>query len=169
MVCPSLSDEELVFLPFPIHVFTIVCHLRKVKFCQSGFCISEVENLPQITHTASIHWFSYPGHGLGFSTLSSSLRASVGGHPGGSFLGSVLKGATPWEWKPQWAPKRMSIWFDSTPLPSHQCLPLPACISPEFSHPLERLHWDILYRSVLPFLTGELPLTCIECCLYKPG
>lgn len=168
MVCPSLTDGELLFLPFPIHVFTIVCHLRRVKFCPSGFCISEVENLPKITHMASIHQFSYWGHGLGFSILSRSLSFCWRA-PGGSFLGSVLRGAALWEWKPQWAPRRMSIWFDSTPLPSHQWLPLPTRISPEFSQPLKRLHWGILYRSVLPFLTGELPLTCIQCCLYKLG
>lgn len=122
MVCPSLTDGELLFLPFPIHVFTIVCHLRRVKFCPSGFCISEVENLPKITHMASIHQFSYWGHGLGFSILSRSLSFCWRA-PRGQFSGFCAEGAALWEWKSQWAPRRMSIWFDSTPLPSHQWLP----------------------------------------------
>lgn len=120
-------------------------------------------------HTCSLHppiqlswiWF---GVFYFYRSLSFCWRA-----PRGQLSGFCAEGAAPWKWESQWAPRRMSIWFDSTPLPSQQCLPLPTCISPEFSQPLERLHWNILYMSVVSFLIGELPLTCIEFCLYKWG
>lgn len=138
-----MENEQLLL--FPVEVFTKVFYSRRVTFPQSGFCIAELKNLPQITQHPSVdsvtgrHSFKFPI----FFFLSRSL-SSCWGTP--RLRAWTRRSQARWDlwWDPlcdrsHWAP--VGNRHLTSPHSYLQCLPLPGCISSKYSLSLKRLHW----------------------------
>lgn len=152
--------------------FSTVFYSGRLKFSQSGFCVSEVENLPQITYSASFRRFSPWEHHFGFSIflLRDRVWALAGVCPGCNLglLGSVIGGTARKGAEPPGVPGEDG---SLTALHSPPSVSAPARLYFFWILPdSEKITLEkILYRSVLLFLTGELALTSMESCLCELG